>query len=501
MQELDDLVLLREYVERDSEEAFATLVERHVNKVYSIALRQTRNPHQAEEITQAVFVILAKKSRSLPKTVVLSGWLCRTAHLAAMTFLRSEIRRSRRERKARMQTLPNEPESDLWFQIAPLLDTAMAGLSETDHHAIVLRYFDGKSMKEIGAALGASEDTAKKRVNRAVEKLRLYLTKRGVIVPAAVLTAAISANSVQAAPAVLAKTATAIAVAKGAAASTSTMAVIKGALKLMAWTKAKTAVIAIAAVIVATGTTTVVVRKIATPTIDEVWWKPDYANLKKVPPLAAVRQSKPGMGEEAVMSDRGIKMIGQSLSPKFLFASAYYFVNERTVLPRELADERFDLILTLTNRQQEALQQELKKKLGYVGTVKPIETDVLLLKIKNAESLKLRISADTNETKFSPTAVRIVMKHQSIAQLAANIEGRFETPVLDRTGLTERYDIPMPNLWRKNSKGGFGVSNDIAKSELQQTLDEIGLELVPAHETIEMLVVERANSNQASSTR
>ena len=169
MLELDDSDLLKEYVDHGSEEAFAALVARHVNKVYSIALRHTRNAHQAEEITQAVFVLLARKSRQLGKRVILSGWLCRTAQLSAVTFVRSEIRRTRREQEAHMQNLLNESEAEVWPQIAPLLDAAMAGLSEADYDAVALRFFDGKSMKEIGAALGASEDAVKMRVNRAVE--------------------------------------------------------------------------------------------------------------------------------------------------------------------------------------------------------------------------------------------------------------------------------------------------------------------------------------------
>src|SRR5688572_15894275 len=200
MQELNDTALLRKYVEENSEEAIATLIARHVDKVYSVALRHTRNQHQAEEITQAVFAILAKKSRRLSERVVLAGWLCQTARLTAITFIRSEIRRARREQEAQMQTLLTQTESDAWSQIAPLLDAAMAGLSQTDYHAVVLRFFDGKSMKEVGAALGTSEDAAKMRVNRAVEKMRLFFGKRGLVLPAAVLTAAISANAVQAAP-------------------------------------------------------------------------------------------------------------------------------------------------------------------------------------------------------------------------------------------------------------------------------------------------------------
>src|SRR5581483_7015625 len=111
MQELDDIGLLREYVAHDSEEAFAALVLRHVNKVYSVALRHTGNPHQAEEITQAVFVILARTARNLSSRVILAGWLYQTARLTAMTFIRSEIRRAHREHEAHMQTMLNETES------------------------------------------------------------------------------------------------------------------------------------------------------------------------------------------------------------------------------------------------------------------------------------------------------------------------------------------------------------------------------------------------------
>ncbi len=262
MQELDDIALLREYVDHDSEEAFDTLVTRHVNKVYSVALRHARNPHQAEEITQAVFVILAKKSRHLGRSVVLSGWLYQTARLAALTFIRSEIRRARREQEAQMQSLLNETESDVWTQIAPLLDTAMAGLNEKDRYAVVLRFFDGKSMREVGAALGGSEDAAKTRLNRAVEKLRQFFVKRGIASTAESITGAIAANSVQAAPAALAKSVTAVAIAKGAAASGSTLTLIKGALKIMAWTKAKTVIVSGVVVLLAAGTTTVTVKEI-----------------------------------------------------------------------------------------------------------------------------------------------------------------------------------------------------------------------------------------------
>jgi len=259
----DDMALLREYAQRNSEEAFATLVSRHVNLVYSVALRQVRDPNLAEEITQAVFVILARKAKSLNAKTVLSGWLCRTARYTSANALTIQRRRQKGEKEASyMLSTLNEPENEAWMQIAPLLDTALAKLGETDQNAIVLRFFEGRNFNEVGAALGASEDAAKKRVNRAVEKLRAFFTQRGIVLPAAVMTAAISANSVQAAPVALAKTVTAVAIAKGAAASASTLTLIKGALKIMSWTKAKMTVAVGVTVILTAGTAMVAVKVI-----------------------------------------------------------------------------------------------------------------------------------------------------------------------------------------------------------------------------------------------
>lgn len=261
MDEPEDIELLQRYTAERSEDAFAALIARHMNKVYSVALRHAGNASQAEEITQAVFVLLARKARSLSRSTILSAWLYKAARLTALTFVRSEMRRARREQEAQMQSMPDDTPSETWEQMAPLLDAAMAELGAKDRAAIVLRFFDGKSLDDVATALAASEEAAKKRVARAVEKLRLVLRRRGLAVPSTVLVAALSAHAVQAAPAHLLPATLAAAAAQGTAACTSTLTLIKGPLSIMAWTNTKTAIVATTAGLLTLGTTTLVVVK------------------------------------------------------------------------------------------------------------------------------------------------------------------------------------------------------------------------------------------------
>jgi RNA polymerase sigma factor (sigma-70 family) len=284
----DDLELLREYAEHQSEPAFATLVSRHINLVYSAAMRQVGDAHLAEEITQATFILLARKSASLGSKIILPGWLYRTACYAARDALRAHRRRQHREQEAYMQSTLQETSSDsAWDQLSPLLDEAMTHLGESDRDALVLRFFERKSLREVGSAFGLSEEAAKKRVSRALEKLRIFFTKRGVASTASAISGAISAHSVQAAPVALAKSVTAVAVSKGAAVSGPTL--IKGALKVMAWTKAKTVLVAGMAIVLAAGTTTVVMKHQAQPQgpIPESSWR----NMKYATPEAALQTS------------------------------------------------------------------------------------------------------------------------------------------------------------------------------------------------------------------
>jgi RNA polymerase sigma factor (sigma-70 family) len=253
----DDMALVREFAASQSEPAFAALVQRHIGLVHSAAMRQVGDAHLAEEIAQAVFIILARKAPSLGPKTVLSAWLYRATRYAAANARRARSRRQHREQEAYMQSTLSEPETDNWAQVAPLLDDAMAELGETDRAALVLRFFENKTLGETAGALRVNEGAAQRRVLRAVDKLRGWFTRRGVVLPAAVLTAAISANSVQAAPAGLALTISATTV-KGAAVAASLTALVNGTLKTIFMTTLQKTLIA--ATIIAAFTTPLVLK-------------------------------------------------------------------------------------------------------------------------------------------------------------------------------------------------------------------------------------------------
>jgi len=199
------------------------------------------NPHAAEEITQTVFIILARKAGSLSAKTVLSGWLYQTARLTVANYRRNEFRRVRREQEAHMQSVMNEPESDVWQQIAPMLDDALGELGEKDRHAIVLRFFENKSLGEVGAVLGTSQEAARMRVNRALEKLRNFFSRRGVTLSATVIAGAVAANSVQAAPSHLGASVTAGGLSKVAVASAQWL--VQATLQKMLWSKMRAALL------------------------------------------------------------------------------------------------------------------------------------------------------------------------------------------------------------------------------------------------------------------
>ena len=197
-----DADLLRAYAATRSEDSFSELVRRYANVVYSAAIRQTTNHATAQDVTQAVFTVLARKAADLANETVLVGWLIRATRYAALDALKLETRRLRRETAAaELEEMMRETPEVRWEDVAPLLDEALAALSMKERNAILLRFFEKQSWKEVGENLGLNEISARVRVARALEKLRSWFRKRRVSTSTASLSAALLANSVKAAPA------------------------------------------------------------------------------------------------------------------------------------------------------------------------------------------------------------------------------------------------------------------------------------------------------------
>ena len=203
---MTDHDLLHAYARKNSQAAFAELVARHINLVYSAARRQVRAPQLAEDITQSVFLDLARHAPDFPVDQPLAPWLHIVTRRTAIDTIRRESRRTAREQTAAQLAAsaampPSSP--SMWSQLEPHLDEAVAALSAPDRHAILLRYFENKSLREIGESLGTTDDAAQKRVSRALDQLRTLLVRRGLTATAAGLACNLSAHAIITAPAAL----------------------------------------------------------------------------------------------------------------------------------------------------------------------------------------------------------------------------------------------------------------------------------------------------------
>ncbi len=237
-----DAELLRSYVQDRSESAFTELVQRHIDLVYSAVLREAHgDAFLAEDVTQAVFAELARKASSLVRHPALAGWLYTCVRQMAANVRRAEDRRQRREQEAQTmnELLTSDPSESIWRQVKPVLDDVMHELGETDRTAVVLRFFEERSLKEVGLALGLNENAARMRVDRALGKLQSLLAKRGVTSTASGLAVAITVGAVVSAPASLAASVASSALLAGASTAATTLTT----LKLMTMTKLKLGVI------------------------------------------------------------------------------------------------------------------------------------------------------------------------------------------------------------------------------------------------------------------
>jgi len=228
-----DLELLQRHTRDHAEDAFAEIVRRHLDLVFSAALRQVRSPQLAEEIAQSVFSDLARDAGKLKSDTVLTAWLYAVTRRTAIDAIRKESRRQLREQIAvEMNNMNATADSGtgvppVWTDIEHHLDEAMQALDDTDRSAILLRYFENKNLREVGESLQISDDAAQKRVSRAVEKLREFFSKQKITIGASGLVVLISANAVQSAPVGLAVAISAAALVGTTIVATTTATTIK----------------------------------------------------------------------------------------------------------------------------------------------------------------------------------------------------------------------------------------------------------------------------------
>jgi RNA polymerase sigma factor (sigma-70 family) len=319
MRAMSDWELIQQYASAGSEPAFAELVHRHLGWVYSVAFRRTGRPQLAEEVAQSVFVLLAHKAGSLRQGTVLSGWLFRTTCFVSSRALRAEQRQKHREEIASSMnpaiTLPEDNQS-AWERLAPRLDDAVAGLSRADRTAVLLRFYEKKPLQEIGEHFGISEEAAKKRVSRAVDKLRHHLLKSGVTLGGTVLLSLLVARSVEAAPVALEK---GVLAAASAGASASALLPQLARETLAAWRFAKLKLVsgltatALLVMIVATSLSSWFDHRAATPPLSgNLARTPEVtaplgreAPLAPSPSLSTSTPQKTGLLTGVVWDDRG----------------------------------------------------------------------------------------------------------------------------------------------------------------------------------------------------
>jgi RNA polymerase sigma factor (sigma-70 family) len=232
-----DNELLNQFVSGKSQDAFAQIVRRHMDTVYTCARRQVRDPQLAEDVTQAVFIVLAKKAGTLRNRSSLAGWLVKTAHLAGRDAMKIESRRKRHEAAAATlnQSRMEQNMMPISENLLPQLDLALSRLSETERTAITLRYLEGNSTTETASMLGVSEPAAAKRITRALDHLRKFLLRKKAIAPAASLAFILDQIPRFPAPAALAHTVTAAATT--AVATPAGLALANGVLHMMRWKK------------------------------------------------------------------------------------------------------------------------------------------------------------------------------------------------------------------------------------------------------------------------
>jgi RNA polymerase sigma factor (sigma-70 family) len=377
----DSQKLLADYVKNGSESAFRELVARYINLVHSTAIRLVEGDvHLAEDVTQTVFVDLARKAHTLPPDVMLGGWLHRDTCFVAGTTMRGERRRHFRERQAVAMNVPEDHTSANLALVAPMLDEAINQLEPDDRTAILLRYFEQLEFRAVGEKMGSNEDAARMRVNRALDKLQALLKNRGVVFSATALGAVLAAEAVTAAPLGLAATVAGTALTSAAAGGITTTL-----LKVVTMTKLKIAIVS-----------AIAVTALAAPVV------------MQRQSIAKLREDNQALQEQAAQL-APLQAANQRLSNLVVQANTSPAPTEKEA--RELARLRAEV----TNLRQQT--NDMAKEL----------TDI----------------RQRNRSQALEGMGKRVFRNTTMAEFAKFIGGVLQAPVADQTGLTGTYDIAM----------------------------------------------------------
>jgi len=240
---MEDFELLQEYLEHGSEATFTEVVQRYTNMVFAVALRQTGNPEQAKDVTQAVFILLAHKARNFRSNVILPAWLFQTTRLVVAGLRKQETRRREREIKAATMSEtcvpPENEKTPPWEEAIPLLDHSLSCLGEMDRKAVLLHFFQQRTHREVGLDLGLKEDAVRKRIGRALDKMRVILLKNGVTITVPALGACLTAQAEAAAPTGLAAATAALAMSHAPMTNECVSSLVANALESLFWNKVK----------------------------------------------------------------------------------------------------------------------------------------------------------------------------------------------------------------------------------------------------------------------
>jgi uncharacterized protein (TIGR03435 family) len=504
MPEVSDTELLREYVNSGSENAFAEIVRRHIDFVYSVTLRYVGNSHDAQDLTQVVFIILAKKASALHPQTILTGWLYETARFSAQKFLRTRFRRQFREQQTVMSPTDNDADSEnVWQKMSPVLEEGMAKLSAADRTLLALRFFEGKTAAETSAILGIEQWATYKRTTRAVEKLREFFAQRGIAVSASALTGALSTTAIQTAPhGFAASVATGVVKQTALAAPASTL--VKEVLNFMAWAKVKTAI--------AVGATLLVAGGIATITLHQINRRDAWQDmvdggemalkaLNTTPPQVKIVPSRSHGDQryQRLWDDIGPsnrwRYIGANASMLDLLRAAFdgdkpnLQLNSEVMLPTNMPDGTYDYIANLHDASSDALASEIKRKFGLVAKHEQRELDVLSLQLDHDSSASLHPakspSADAThkQSHFTPDGV-MHLRNMPVSRLAEYLERNLNIPIVDHTGLTEKYDFDLPEVLGNTPEERSENARELLRGNF-------GLQLIPTREPHEVFVVEK----------